>query len=435
MTEALQDQEKTILEKVAGGQNEPLAKRATIILLTDAGKSAAEIAREVDYTISTIQRWQREFSHKGLRIFPESTLNGDFTIAKPAAAPPKPAKKVKTKSKKVNPKPHLQKSKKEVAYPTRTAIGLEPADTLAEAGRKVMGFHFARMLKHEPGTRQGEDIEALHDMRVATRRMRAAFRTFGQSYTKKTGQSLLTGLRATGRALGQVRDLDVFIEKLQAFLQTLPEGDWPVFQPLLDTWLNQREQARQEMMAYLDSKRYQKFKAEFLEFVTTPGLGVKSTPAGEPIPCRLRHLVPVLIYERIAAVWAYEEVLDRASLETLHQLRIAFKQLRYTLEFFEEILGQEKQQLITEIKNLQDHLGELNDAHVAGQMINDLLTRWDKDYQHLPLTDRPSPTPLTAYLNARIAEQQQLLTTFPPAWAKFNRPDFRRDLALAMTGL
>ena len=47
-----------------------------------------------------------------------------------------------------------------------------------EAARKTLLFHFERMLKHEPGTREGEDAEELHDMRVATRRMRAALRVF-----------------------------------------------------------------------------------------------------------------------------------------------------------------------------------------------------------------------------------------------------------------
>jgi hypothetical protein len=51
-----------------------------------------------------------------------------------------------------------------------TAPGIEPVDPLAEAGRKLMRFQFAEMLRHEEGTRLGDDTEALHDMRVATRR-------------------------------------------------------------------------------------------------------------------------------------------------------------------------------------------------------------------------------------------------------------------------
>ena len=60
------------------------------------------------------------------------------------------------------------------------------AEKVSEAGRKVLYLHFLRMLKHEPGTRAGEDIEELHDMRVATRRMRSAFQLFGFHFDDET---------------------------------------------------------------------------------------------------------------------------------------------------------------------------------------------------------------------------------------------------------
>jgi CHAD domain-containing protein/transposase-like protein len=440
------EQEKTILKKIADSKDLTLAKRAAIILMAHDGKTTAEIAQEIDFTTSTIQRWQREFNRKGLGIFPASALNGDLltpeappaevTLANKPAEPRVRSKKDKSRHKKGKEK--SKPDKKEpvaVVYPLQSAVGLKSEDTLAEAGRKILGFHFARMLAYEPGTRLGEDIEALHDMRVATRRMRAALRIFGVSYTKKTHQALLDGLRATGQALGHMRDLDVFIENLHNFQKALPEADQPAFEHMLETWLAQRDRARREMLAYLDSKAYQKFKEMLLEFVTTPGLGVKPITTQTPTPSRLRHLAPGLIYTRWAEVQAYEDVIPQASLETLHQLRISFKQLRYTLESFEEVLGQEKQPLIKEVKGLQDHLGELNDAHVAAQMITTLLTRWDQDYQYLPLAERPSPAPLTAYLNVKIEDRQKLLQTFPKTWAKFNHPDFRRNLALAILAL
>ena len=56
--------------------------------------------------------------------------------------------------------------------------GLQAGDTMAEAARKTLLYHLQKMMQHEPGTREGEDPEELHDMRVATRRMRAALRVF-----------------------------------------------------------------------------------------------------------------------------------------------------------------------------------------------------------------------------------------------------------------
>ena len=58
----------------------------------------------------------------------------------------------------------------------------------------------------------------------------------------------------------------------------------------------------------------------------------------------------------------------------LHQLRIASKGLRYSLEFLEEVLGPESKVLVKELKKLQDHLGNLQDAVVASNLLRDFLT-------------------------------------------------------------
>ncbi|MFN8458112.1 MAG: CHAD domain-containing protein [Anaerolineae bacterium] len=342
--------------------------------------------------------------------------------------------KKKKKAKKTAPLPEKGRRKKAgIEFPVRDEIGLEATDSLAEGGRKVLSFLFGRMLTHEPGTRLGSDIEALHDMRVATRRMRAAFRVFGSGFKRKAVKPLLAGLRATGRALGRVRDLDVLLEKLQQYQAGLPENEGAGLQVLVETWSAQREEARQEMMAYLDSKKYLHFKQDFLKFVTTEGLGAKAIATDAPTPYQLRHVAPGLIYDRYEAVHAYETVLPHASLETLHQLRITFKSLRYTLEFMDEILGEESQWVIDEVKMLQDHLGELNDAEVASNLLRDLLAEWNKSQAWPPLARQQSS--LTAYLESRLAERQRLLETFPEAWERFNQPDFRRNLALAVSVL
>jgi hypothetical protein len=73
-------------------------------------------------------------------------------------------------------------------------------DPMSEAGRKVIYLHFTRMLANEADTRLGEDPEALHDMRVATRRMRAAFALFGPHFDKKVLKQFGKGLRQPQRS-------------------------------------------------------------------------------------------------------------------------------------------------------------------------------------------------------------------------------------------
>lgn len=312
--------------------------------------------------------------------------------------------------------------------------GLHPDDSMAEAGRKVLRYHFFQMLVHEPGTRSGEDIEELHDMRVATRRMRAAYEVFGPYFQPKRLKSLLKGLRATGRALGKVRDLDVFIEKAQRYQESRAEQHVDL-NPLLSIWSKDRESAREEMLRYLDSGKYRNFVHEMNDFVNTPGAGATTFDPLDPRPNRVREVAPMLIYTRLAEVRAYDRLLENASFEQLHSLRIDFKYLRYTVEFFREVLGPESKAVIDMIKYVQDHLGDLNDANVACQMLQEFLDGWETRQLATPLSARENPQPIVHYLAYQADERHRLLVGFPGVWQQFNQIDFLRDLALSVSVL
>jgi CHAD domain-containing protein len=91
--------------------------------------------------------------------------------------------------------------------------------------------------------------------------------------------------------------------------------------------------------------------------------------------------------------------------------------------------------VINDIKRLQDHLGDLNDAQVATGILKEFLSHWDTRQTELPLSDRQNPEPIVAYLAYRHAERYRLMATFHEAWADFDRPEFRRNLALAVSVL
>jgi CHAD domain-containing protein len=294
------------------------------------------------------------------------------------------------------------------------------------------------MLYHEPGTRLGEDIEELHDMRVATRRMRAAFRVFRNYYHPKVIQPYQKGLKQTGRALGAVRDLDVFRAEIQAHLDTLPESQQNSLDNLLASLQERRQAARQQMIAYLDSEEYRRFVEQFGEFVETEGLGSTAIDPdrNRPDPYRVRHVAPVAVYRRLAAVRAYDEwvAIPDPPLKRLHRLRIACKRLRYTLEFFREVLGPGTKAVVKQIVVIQDHLGALQDAVVA----SDILCIYLKygTWGHKPTDETPTDAEVSvedpgveAYLEAKGAEMQHLLETFPEVWQKLQGAEFSRMVA------
>jgi CHAD domain-containing protein len=140
-------------------------------------------------------------------------------------------------------------------------------------------------------------------------------------------------------------------------------------------------------------------------------------------------VVPGLVYSAYDRVRAYETVLDDAPIETLHQLRISFKGLRYTLEFIEEVLGDGKDMIIAEVKAMQDHLGDLNDADMAAQIIEDFLASWSKKQRKVTAEQRQSATPMQAYLTRQVEKREALIADFPAVWERFNRIEFRQTLA------
>jgi len=305
-------------------------------------------------------------------------------------------------------------------------------DTFAEAGRKVMYFQFAEMLQNEAGTRLGEDIEALHDMRVATRRLRASFEVFATAFDVNEMKRYRAGLRATGQALGQVRDLDVMIEKAQRYRERLPEAERPGLDPLFAFWQSEREAARGRMLAFLDGQAYADFKREFNVFVQSPGSAVRPISDNPPEPRLVSEIAPVLIFTRMATVRAYGPFMQGAPIERYHALRIEFKKLRYTVEFFREVLGEEAKVAINQFKKIQDHLGDLNDAEVVSQILEHFLEGWLPEQASLPESERLDGTVIRAYEQSRLDEKDALLASFQGIWDAFNDSEFRHNLVRSL---
>jgi CHAD domain-containing protein len=230
------------------------------------------------------------------------------------------------------------------------------------------------------------------------------------------------GLRRTGRALGPVRDLDVFEEKARVYLATLPLEQQAGLDPLLAAWHDERVAAREAMLVYLDGNGYARFVARFARFLTSPGRGVATRPEGMP---RVRDVVPQLIIARFKAVQVDGQgALAAGTIEELHALRIDCKKLRYALEFFSPVLGPGARLVIDEVKALQDHLGDLNDAHVAVELLRTFLEGAPADKEGV-----------VAYLENRMAEGERLMRAFPAAWAEFNRPALEQSLLAAVSRL
>jgi CHAD domain-containing protein len=298
-------------------------------------------------------------------------------------------------------------------------------DTMSEAARKALLADFIQMLEHEDGSRTGEDIEQVHDMRVATRRMRSIFALLDGYFKPKTIAPYQRGLRQIARVLGAVRDLDVMIDNLQQFEATLDDEQKPLLQPVIALLDKRRVAARKKLIARLDRADYQRFVAAYGKFLTTPGEGAVEAKLNGVSPKQIRFIIPVIVYEHLAAVRAYDTRLNDANPEVLHELRIEFKRLRYLVSMYEGVLGTQAGNFIKALKAIQDQLGLLNDAAVAQEQLNDLLPDLKKKQAKL----------IKAYIATLAETEAQIRADFPDVWRKFNTKTVQRQLANAVAGL
>jgi CHAD domain-containing protein len=119
----------------------------------------------------------------------------------------------------------------------------------------------------------------------------------------------------------------------------------------------------------------------------------------------------------------------------LHALRIQFKSLHYILDFLKEILGPQAKEVLSAVKRMQDHLGDLNDADVACLRLSALLENWESNQLGTLLAERQTPESLLAYLSLKHRHRHDLLVSFPAAWEAFDTVEFRRKLAEAVVVL
>ena len=314
---------------------------------------------------------------------------------------------------------------------TRLVVGKTPGiladDHIAEAARKVMRFHLARMLAREGGVRSGIDLEDVHAMRVATRRQRAAWRVFGAAFRKGRTKRHRSGLRETARRLGAVRDLDVLLEAADQYRADLPVAEQRGLEPLLAAWRAHRDDARTLLVRHLDSDDYQRWLDDYRDFVRTEGAAV--LPVGPTQPHRIRDTTPSRVFAAYEHVRGYEPVLRWADVETLHELRIAGKWLRYSLEFVREPLGDGAAPLIAKVTALQDHLGLLNDASVTASMARTFLVEHAGDLSAL------ESGAIGRYLVSREREIARLRRSVGPAWRGVAGIAFRRSLGRVVASL
>lgn len=263
----------------------------------------------------------------------------------------------------------------------------------------------------------GSDAEDIHQMRVATRRLRTMARVLEETpaFRRRRVARLRKQLQPLAKRLGAVRDLDILVQHLDAYERETSN----VSPALRDALERRREKALEEVC---DELRRPALRRRLRHLRRTTRRLVAHDEDARQI--RMRNVAGEALRQRYEAVLNFQATIEEgACVRHLHALRIACKQLRYALELFCAEDDPRGQVLIGTLKEAQDYLGDLQDSVFAVS----LLSRLGHDLPH--------DEALAGFLATQEAQQERLRQGFAPLWARLSGSAFRQNLAAFIAAL
>ncbi len=245
-------------------------------------------------------------------------------------------------------------------YNNKLRVQLQADERSDQALSKILRFQLGVMIANQEGIIKDIDSEFLHDFRVAVRRSRSALSLFKQVFAPDSIAPFGKALRELGKQTNLLRDLDVYLLRQTEFQQRVPLDFQKGLNPLFQRLRRDRERAHSEVIRLLTSVSYQQFTTSWRSFLEqTPEERAYSRDGHKPV----KKLADKQIYRKYQQIVKAGEGIGRdAEDQQLHRLRIECKKLRYLLEFFYSLYpGEEVDQIIRQLKRLQDNLGLFND--------------------------------------------------------------------------
>jgi CHAD domain-containing protein len=256
------------------------------------------------------------------------------------------------------------------------ALSVKLGDRSGEAVKKILTFQYQRLHTYLPGVHLDLDTEFVHQARVASRRMRSALGLFRGILPERTEEFFAKELKWLAGALGDLRDLDVFLLNLPR-LHPRMGAHSAKQRKILEHWIRAyRADRLKRLKQTLTSGRFRNLDTRFRGY-----LRARPAPVNRRVHGRgakpLRTLAPEIIMEKWDAVLKHARRIEaNPKLEDYHRLRIEMKNLRYACEFVQPAYDDALEQLIRKTVKIQDCLGELQDTVFTRNFVQLIMRKW-----------------------------------------------------------
>jgi CHAD domain-containing protein len=251
--------------------------------------------------------------------------------------------------------------------------------------------------------------------------MRAAFRAFKSVLPTGEITEFAAGFKAVAAALGNVRDLDVYLENFGQEAAEVTEDERAQLMDYHQHVVQQRKQARDALLACFGSSAYEQLKQRFGALLDS---GPPQSRRQEVSSLTIRDAACKIIPKQHKKVLRAGRAIETSSPDhALHALRIDCKRLRYLLEFFQPVYGEPLDGFVRRLKNLQDVLGEFQDACVATQRLRAYAA-------HVPprAKNRGQLVALGQLIHSQRLRAADRRARFKKAWKRFDRKGERKRL-------
>lgn len=301
-------------------------------------------------------------------------------------------------------------------YSSKFSVRLEPSWTAREAMVHIYRQLLAIISRNLSGTIDDLDPEFLHDLRVAIRRTRSGLSLAKDVLPVEVVETARRDFAALGAITGPTRDLDVYLENCEIYLERLPE----VLRPGLTGFfadLAARRQTEQHRMA----RELRAKKTKTILTAWKRHLNVKEPPQAPRADVPVIELAGRIIHRRSKRVLRDGRALHAATPdEDVHRLRIQCKKLRYALEFFGSLYPEDEMALLVrQLKRLQDIIGDFNDLSVQQRLLATTLAGMGNGSR----ADLGRAAALGALMQNLYQEQQALRDHLSEVFARFADPN------------